>query len=57
MKEQTMSAQAVSQASYRGVRDPFFSRDLTQPGARHKAVEDRLEEVTPAQPVVDGEGL
>ena len=57
MKEQTMSAKAVGQASYCGVRDACLSRDLTQSGARHKAVEDRLEEVAPAQPVVDGEGL
>ena len=57
VKEQTMSAEAVGQASYSGVRDTCLSRDLTQSGARNKAVKNRLEEVAPAQPVVDSEGL
>jgi hypothetical protein len=57
MKEKTMSAEAVSEASYCGVRDTFFSGDLTKSGARNKAMEDGLEEVTSAEPVVDGEGL
>jgi len=57
MKEKTMSAKAVSQTSYCGVRDTCLSRDLTKSGAGYKAVEDGLEEVTSAEPVVDGEGL
>ena len=57
MKEKTMSAEAVSQMSHCGVRDTCFSRDLTKPGAGYKAVEDGLEEVASAEPVVDGEGL
>jgi len=57
VKEQAMSAEAVGQASYRGVRDPCLARNLTQSGARNKAVEDRFEEVGAAQPIVGGEGL
>ena len=57
MKEKTMSSKAVREASYRGVRDTCFSRDLTKSGARNQAVEDGLEEVASAEPVVDGEGL
>jgi hypothetical protein len=57
MKEKTMSPEAVGQASYSGVGDTFFSGDLTKSGARNKAVEDGLEEVATAEPVVDGEGL
>jgi hypothetical protein len=57
MKEKTMSAKAVRQTSYGGVRDTGLSRDLTKSGAGHQAVEDGLEEVASAEPVVDGEGL
>ena len=57
MKEKAMSAKAVGQASYCGVGDTCLSRDLTKSGTRNKAVEDGFEEVTSAEPVVDGEGL
>ena len=52
-----MSAEAIREASYCGVRDTCLSRDLTKSRARNKAVEDRLEEIASAEPVVDGEGL
>jgi hypothetical protein len=52
-----MSAKAVSEAPYCGVRDTCFSGDLTKSGAGNQAVEDGLEEVASAEPVVDGEGL
>ena len=57
MKEKTMSSKAVREAPNCGVRDACLSRDLTKSGARNKAVEDGLEEVASAEPVVDGEGL
>jgi hypothetical protein len=39
------------------VGDACFSGNLTKSGARNQAVKDGLEEVTSAEPVVDGEGL
>jgi hypothetical protein len=57
MKEKTMSSETVGETSYGGVRDARLSRNLTKSGAGHKAVEDGLEEVASAEPVVDGEGL
>jgi hypothetical protein len=57
MKEKTMSAEAIGQTSHSGVRDTCFSRDLTKSRTRNQAVEDDLEEVASAEPVVDGEGL
>ena len=57
MKEKTRSSKAVSQTSYCGVRDTCFPRVLTKSVGGQKAVEDGLEEVASAGPVVDGEGL
>jgi hypothetical protein len=57
MKEKTMSAQTVREASYCSVRDTGLSRDLTKSRTRNKAVKDGLEEIASAEPVVDGEGL
>ena len=52
-----MSAEAICEASYCGVRDSCLPSDLTKSRTRNKAVEDGLEQVTSAKPVVDGEGL
>ena len=52
-----MSTETISEASHCGVRDTCFSGDLTKSGAGNQAVEDGLEEVASAEPVVDGEGL
>ena len=52
-----LTTEAIGQASHGGVRDTGLSRDLTQSGARNEPVKDRLEEVAPVQPGVDGEGL
>ena len=57
MKEKTMSAEAICEASYCGVRDSCLPSDLTKSRTRNKAVEDGLEQVTSSEPVVDGEGL
>ena len=57
VKEETVPPQAVGQVSDSRMRDAGLSRDLTQSGARDESVEDRLEEVAAAQPVVGGEGL
>ena len=57
MKEKTMSSETIGEASHCGVGDTCLSGDLTKSGTRNKAVEDGLEEVTSAEPVVDGEGL
>jgi hypothetical protein len=57
MKEKTMSSKTVREASYCGVRDACLSRDLTKSRTGNEAVEDGFEEVTSAEPVVDGEGL
>jgi hypothetical protein len=57
VKKKTMSAKAVREASHCGVGDACLSRDLTKSGAGNEAVEDGLEEVASAEPVVDGKGL
>jgi hypothetical protein len=57
VKEKTVSAEAVGQASHRGVRDTCLPSDLTKSRTGNEAVKDGLEEVSSAKPVVDGEGL
>jgi hypothetical protein len=57
VKEKTVSAEAISQAPNRGVRDTCLPSDLTKSRTGNEAVEDGLEEVSSAKPVVDGEGL
>jgi hypothetical protein len=57
MKEKTVSAEAVGQASNRGVGDASLARDLAKSRAGNQAMEDGLEEVASAEPVVGGEGL
>ena len=57
VEEQTVSPEAIGQTSHRGVRDARLSSDLTKSRTRNKAVEDGLEEIASAKPVVDGEGL
>jgi hypothetical protein len=57
LKEKTVSAEAIGEASYCGVRDSCLSSDLTKSRTRNQTVEDDLEEVASAKPVVDGKGL
>jgi hypothetical protein len=57
VKKKTMSAKAIGQTSYCGVRDTGLSRDLTKSGTGNQAMKDGLEKVASAEPVVDGEGL
>jgi hypothetical protein len=57
MKEKAVSTHAIGQSSHCGVRDARLSSDLTKSRTRNETVEDGLEQVASAEPVVDGEGL
>jgi hypothetical protein len=57
MKEKAVPAEAIGEASDGGVGDARLSGDLPQGGAGHESVEDGLEEIASAEPVVGGEGL
>jgi len=57
VEEKTVASEAIREAPHGGVGDARFSGDLTKSGARHQAVEDGIEEVASAQPVVAGKGL
>jgi hypothetical protein len=56
MEEEAVAAEALAQATNRGVRDLGLASNLAKARARDQAVEDGFEELGSPEPIADREG-